>query len=58
MILFNAVIFQVGADIIYALSCELDFKRAMLTTAVNDGLVEVSSGVHCMLEQNAYLSSN
>ena len=36
-----SVIFQVGTDIIYKLSCVQDFKQDMLVTAVKDGLMEV-----------------
>ena len=35
------VVFQVGTDIIYTLSFVWDFKQAMMTTAIKDGLTEV-----------------
>ena len=41
MFLSLLVIFQLGTDIIYTLSCIRDFKQEMLTTAVQDGLLEV-----------------
>ncbi len=38
---YPAVIFQIGTDIIYTLSCVRDFKQQMLTTAIQDGMLEV-----------------
>ena len=39
--IYFAVVFQVGTDIIYTLSFVWDFKQAMMTTAIKDGLTEV-----------------
>ena len=45
-----AVVFQVGTDIIYTLSFVWDFKQAMMTTAIKDGLTEVGGNLYkCML---------
>ena len=41
MNMLSAVVFQVGTDIIYTLSFVWDFKQAMMTTAIKDGLTEV-----------------
>ncbi len=43
---YPAAIFQIGTDIIYILSCVRDFKQQMLTTAIQDGMLEVCVRVH------------
>lgn len=44
-----AVLFEVGTDIIYTLSCVHDFKQEMLTTTVKDGLLAVRhTGAHSL----------